>query len=84
PFSYQATINVGFELSNLISGNGGNGIELNASNGNQIAMNNVGTDVTGSRDLGNFGNGVLITGASSNNMVGGVATGGNDPTNGVF
>ncbi|CEF49391.1 unnamed protein product [uncultured bacterium] len=84
PFSYQATVNVGFQLSNVISGNGGNGIELDASNGNQIAMNNVGTDLTGSRDLGNFGNGVLLTGASANNMVGGVATGGNAPTNGVF
>ncbi len=28
--SFQATVNVAFQLSNVISGNGGNGIELNA------------------------------------------------------
>ena len=48
-FDYQATVNIGFQLSNVISGNGGNGIELTGSDDNQIAMNYIGTDVTGTR-----------------------------------
>ena len=50
-FSYQATVNIGFQLSNVISGNGGNGIGLYGANDNQIAMNYIGTDVTGTLDL---------------------------------
>jgi parallel beta-helix repeat protein len=80
----QATVNVEFQLSNVISGNGANGITLNASNGNVIAMNSIGTDVTGTHDLGNDFNGILITAGSANNWIGGEATGGNDPTNAVF
>ncbi len=83
PFAYQATINVGFQRSNVISGNAGNGITLSRSSANGIAMNYIGTDVTGTLDLGNGGHGIFITG-SSNNLIGGEATGGNDPTGGVF
>ena len=43
--SYQATVNTGFQLSNVISGNGGNGIGIYGASGNTIAMNNIGTDV---------------------------------------
>jgi hypothetical protein len=82
--TYQATVNVGFELSNVISGNGGNGIQLNKATDNQVSMNYIGTDITGTIDLGNAKNGVLITGGSSGNLIGGEATGGNDPTAGVF
>ena len=82
--SFQATVNVGFQLSNVISGNGGNGISLHAANNNQIAMNDIGTDKTGTQDLGNAGNGILVTNGSTRNLIGGDATGGNDPTNGVF
>ncbi len=81
-FPFQATVNVGFQLSNVIGGNGTNGVELNAASNNQVAMNYIGTDVTGEVDLGNARNGILVTGASTGNMIGGVATGGNDPTGG--
>ncbi len=83
-FSFQATVNTGFQLSNVIGANGGNGVELDHSNGNRIAMNFIGTDATGKLRLGNRGNGVLLTNGSSANVIGGQATGGNDPTNGVF
>jgi parallel beta-helix repeat protein len=83
-FSYQATVNVGFQLSNVISANGGNGISLYTANGNQVAMNYVGTDATGTLALGNAGNGILVTAGAAGNVIGGQATGGNDPTNGVF
>ncbi|WP_435009177.1 beta strand repeat-containing protein [Tundrisphaera lichenicola] len=82
--SYQATVNVGFRLSNVISGNGGNGIGIYGSNDNTIAMNNIGTDGTGTRALGNKGNGILVTKGARGNMIGGQATGGNNPTAGVF
>jgi hypothetical protein len=78
-FPFQATVNVGFQLSNVIGGNGANGVELNAANNNQVAMNEIGTDVTGTIDLGNSQNGILITNGSANNMIGGSATGGNNP-----
>lgn len=81
---YQATIHTGFQLSNVISGNAGNGISLYASDDNQIAMNYIGTDTTGSIDLGNANHGILITLGSAGNMVGGEVTGGNSPTNDVF
>ncbi len=83
-FSYQATVNSGFQLSNVISGNGGNGIELSGSNNNQIAQNYIGTNAAGTGDRGNAQNGILITGNSTSNLIGGEATGGNDPTNNVF
>jgi hypothetical protein len=82
--SYQATVNVGFQLSNVISANGGNGISLYAANDNQVAMNQIGTDFTGTHDLGNLANGILVTTRSARNIIGGEATGGNDPTNDVF
>jgi parallel beta-helix repeat protein len=82
--SYQATVNIGAQLSNVISGNGGNGISLNQANDNQIAMNSIGTDVTGTSDLGNAGNGIMVAFGSSGNLIGGSATAGNDPTAGVF
>ena len=34
--------------------------------------------------LGNAGNGILVTARSAGNLIGGEATGGNDPTNNVF
>jgi parallel beta-helix repeat protein len=82
PVSYQATINVGFQLSNVISGNGGNGIGLYSANNNQVAMNYVGTNTTGLLALGNAGNGIIITNNSNGNLIGGEATGGNNPTGG--
>lgn len=82
--AYQATINTGFQLSNVISGNGANGISLDSANNNRVAMNNIGTDSTGMLGLANAQNGILVTNGAKNNLIGGDATGGNDPTGGVF
>src|SRR5439155_12670655 len=73
-----------FQLSNVISGNGGNGIGLYGANDNQIAMNYIGTDVSGAFDRGNARDGILLTAGSARNRIGGEATGGNNPTNDVF
>jgi len=83
-FSYQANVNIEFQLSNVISGNLGNGIEITNGDNNSVAMNYLGTDITGLQDLGNRQNGILITGGSANNLIGGEHTGDNDPTNDVF
>lgn len=83
-FAFQATVNIGFTLSNVISGNGSNGIALYWSDDNQIAQNYIGTDITGMVDLGNGDNGIAITGGAHDNLIGGEATGGNNPTNGIF
>ena len=81
-FSFQSTINIGFQLSNVISGNLGNGISLNGSNANTVAMNYIGTDIHGSTNpaFGNALNGILITGGATGNLIGGQATGLNNPT----
>ena len=77
-------MNAGFQLSNVISGNLGNGIGIYGASANQIAMNNIGTDVTGTVGRGNAGNGIYVTGFATGNLIGGQATGGNDPTGNVF
>ncbi len=81
PFPFQATLNIGFQLSNVISCNSGNGINISSSNGNVIAMNYIGTDPAGtSPTFGNRTNGILVTGTSSGNLIGGQAIGTNNPT----
>src|ERR1041385_1152267 len=57
---------------NLISGNTFAGVDIrdSGSSGNQILGNLIGTDVTGTIDLGNIQNGVFIIGAP-NNQIGG-------------
>lgn len=81
---FQATINVGFQLSNVIAANGGNGVGIYGSSGNRVAMNHIGTDVSGTLARGNRWHGVLMTDGAARNFIGGEATGGNDPTKGVF
>ncbi len=83
-FSFQASVNVGFQLSNVISGNGGNGIGIYGAADNQIAMNDIGTDASGTVARGNAKNGILVTGGAAGNLIGGQATGGNDPTANVI
>jgi hypothetical protein len=83
PQPFQATVNSGFQLSNVISGNGGNGINIAGSN-NVVAMNSIGTDSSGTVAIGNGGNGILVTQRASGNLIGGSATNGNDPTAGEF
>src|SRR5262249_26723710 len=63
---------------NLISGNAMSGIRiLDGSFGNQVQGNYVGTDVSGLAALGNSERGVLVTGASSNEIGGTEAGAGN-------
>jgi hypothetical protein len=82
--AYQATVNLGDQLSNVISANGGNGIGIYGSSDNRIAMNNIGTDSTGTRKKGNASNGILLTKGAARNFIGGTVSAGNDPTAGVI
>ncbi len=60
---------------NIISANPTAGIGLYADTTGALVQNNlIGTDITGSRPLGN-GNGIQIDGGSSNNTIGGTAKG---------
>jgi CSLREA domain-containing protein len=61
---------------NLISGNLA-GITINASNNNTIEGNRIGTDVSGTLDLGNLQHGVEVIAGASNNVIGGAAGAGN-------
>jgi trimeric autotransporter adhesin len=79
PVSYQAEVNVGFQLSNVISGNVGNGVAIVGANDNRVAMNNIGTSFAGTAAVPNRGNGILVTNRASGNMIGGQGTGGNAP-----
>ena len=61
---------------NLISGNDDNGVRIN-SNDNEVVGNLIGTDKTGTKDLGNGSDGVqlntnpLLGGAAADNLVAG-------------
>ena len=65
------------EAGNVISGNNSSGVHIvfGGSNGNKVEGNLIGTDVNGTADLGNTGDGVQIAASASNNIVGGTATG---------
>ncbi len=58
---------------NVISGNGWEGIYIHLSyaQGNTIVGNYVGTDLTGTRPLGNGDSGIVISEQASANMIGG-------------
>ncbi len=58
---------------NIISGNAFDGIEIDeaGATGNIITGNYIGTDVTGTLDLGNSDDGVQLSGAASSNTIGG-------------
>ena len=63
---------------NLISGNEGSGIfRLGANGGNVIQGNYIGTDVTGTLDLGNTQNGIAFAGSGVDTIGGNVAGAGN-------
>ncbi len=57
---------------NVISGNAYSGVDIlgTTANDNIVAGNFIGTDITGTADLGNANFGVKITGGASNNLVG--------------
>jgi hypothetical protein len=65
--------------ANVISGNTGVGVQLSdgGTSGNTIAGNFIGTDITGTLNLGNATHGVLINGASGNTIGGANAADGN-------
>jgi hypothetical protein len=62
---------------NVISGNGKSGVVLYTAGAtaNRVQGNYIGTDATGSRDVGNRGRGVDVTNGASANLVGGDAAG---------
>jgi CSLREA domain-containing protein len=62
---------------NLISGNDSNGVQIQGSEATQVQGNSIGTDVTGTVDLGNTGDGVFIVSASDNTIGGTDAGAGN-------
>jgi len=63
---------------NLVSGNDQTGIAVGASSSNSIVGDLIGTDASGTGDLGNGGDGVGLGSSSSGNTIGGTtATAGN-------
>ena len=83
-------------VSNVISGNAGNGIVIDGSSGNTLVDNYVGTDPSGTVAIANGGAGIVVTGGATNNLIGGTAytdtatgavnnpTGSEDPANAVI
>lgn len=69
------------QVSNVISANRGNGIQIHGADNNRIANNRIGTSADGTTGLGNDLNGVLLdAGANRNTLGGNSIEGGNDPT----
>ena len=68
---------------NLISGNLGDGVQLNGATttDNVVAGNQIGTDTTGEEPLGNAGAGVDVVGAT-NTTIGGLSGGGRNVLSG--
>jgi titin len=66
----------------VISGNNGYGVSVNGANLNVIAGDFIGTDATGTYALGNKQDGVLIDTDSSENLIGGTASGSRDVLSG--
>ncbi len=62
---------------NVIAFSGNDGITIwsASTTGTIVQGNYIGTDVTGTLDLGNSNNGVVVSGNSSNNLIGGIAAG---------
>jgi uncharacterized repeat protein (TIGR01451 family) len=60
---------------NYISGNGSDGIEIATGTNNTVAGNWIGTDVSGTLDLGNSADGVQINTSSRGNIIGGSTSG---------
>ncbi|MDT3778358.1 DUF4347 domain-containing protein [Nitrospira sp. MA-1] len=79
-FSAQNTI-IGGTIAadrNLISGNQGSGILRQGSNGGNVIQGNyIGTDATGTLDLGNTQNGIAFSGSGTDTIGGALAGAGN-------
>ena len=63
-------------VTNVISGNAGNGIVIDGSSNNTLSDNNIGVDFSGAVGISNGGSGILITGSAANNVIGGTVPGG--------
>jgi hypothetical protein len=59
---------------NVLSGNF-YGIDINGGTGNNVRGNYIGTDATGTIDVPNAGDGVIVRGTSPNNTIGGAVAG---------
>lgn len=55
---------------NIVSGNNVSGISLNTSNSNTISGNYIGTDITGTSDIGNTSNGIYMSNSTLNTIGG--------------
>jgi parallel beta-helix repeat protein len=62
-------------LINTLSGNGGNGIRLDASNTITITGNYIGLDHIGAFEQGNQGHGILVENGTTNTVIGGLGIG---------
>ena len=60
---------------NVISGNTRHGVEIQGAAGNFIQGNFIGTDVTGTLDVGNSQRGVSIVAGAADNTIGGTTAG---------
>ncbi len=64
---------------NVISGNSQEGVRIQESSasttGNRVEGNYIGTDITGTADVGNVLDGVVVLGGATANTIGGTATG---------
>jgi CSLREA domain-containing protein len=60
---------------NVISGNLRYGVLMSASNGNRIQGNFIGTDLTGTLDLGNVSTGIAVSFSSTDTLIGGTTIG---------
>ena len=60
---------------NVISSNGQHGVHIYDSADNQVEGNYIGTDVSGTKPLGNLQSGAYIDDGSANNTIGGTASG---------
>ena len=60
-------------VANVISGNTGNGLSLHESSGNTVVNNDIGTNAAGLLPISNSGDGIWITTASHDNLIGGTA-----------
>jgi trimeric autotransporter adhesin len=77
-------VTVGGAAKNVVSANGGNGVVLSTgATQNRVGGNLIGVTAAGTVALGNKLDGVRFDGAIGN-VIGGEATGRNDPTGGVF